>query len=277
MYRLLSFLRRIYVPVIFLVAEAMALWFYSQSSLHSRARMLSLSDRLMGDVYGWIARGGSYFDLAETNMLLERRVQDLENELAVSRKLQSMAERDSLRAVAGFPHRYIVAHVVRNSVNKRENYLMLDRGSRDSVVRRMAVLSLAGEMVGYVENTSPRSAICVSVLNSQFRTSGMIKGTGHIGSISWPGDDPRMVQLTEVPKYAEIKRGDTILTGGSFNFPEGMLIGTVADYTTDETRASYNIEVRLAVDMAALHNVILVESPGVEDLIELERDILGES
>jgi rod shape-determining protein MreC len=276
MYRLLSFLRRIYVPVIFLVAEVTALWFYAGSSVHSRARMLSVSDRVMGDVYGWIDSGENYFGLVETNRLLTERVEDLENELAAFREVYSIAKRDSVRAAAEFPHRYIVARVVRNSINKRENYLMVDRGSRDSVVRRMSVLSLAGEMVGYVESTSARNAICVSVLNTQFRASGMIKGTGHTGSISWPGGDPRMVRLTEVPKYADIKRGDTILTSGSFNFPEGILIGTIDDFTTDEARASHNIDVRLAVDMAALHNVILVESPEVDDLIELEKDILGE-
>ena len=273
----MSFLRKVYVPLLFLVLEVVALQFYAASTATSRARLLSLSDRALGGVYDRMADAGDYFRLARTNRLLEERVEALENELAGFRELAAIAERDStrMRTTAEFPHRYMVARVVRNSINKRQNYMIIDRGRRDSVVRRMSVLSLKGEMVGYVESMSERNAVCVPVLNTQFRASGMVAGTGHFGSISWEGGDPRFVKLTDVPKYAHIRRGDTILTTNSFNFPEGIFIGTIEDFSTDEARASYNIDVRLGADIASVHNVILVESPEVEDLIELENDISG--
>ncbi len=276
MYRLLSFLRRIYVLLIFLVLEGLALHFYANSSVHTRARLLSISDNVVGSIYGGIAGMERYMSLGGTNRLLEGRVAQLENELAAYRERFSAAELDSMKATAEFPQEYIVARVARNTISKRENYIMVDRGTLDGVERGMAVVSLDGYMVGYVESTSEHHSICVSVLNTAFRVSGLVSGTGHFGSISWPGDNTRTVRLSEVPKYAGIRRGDTILTSGySFYFPEGIHIGTIRDFTTDESRASYDIEVDLGVDIAALKMVMLTKKTEATELIKLEEEVLG--
>ena len=276
MYRLFAFLRRIYVLLIFLVLEGMALHFYADSSVHTRARLLSVSDNIVGGIYGGIAGMQRYVNLSETNRLLEGRVAGLEDELAAYYERFSFAELDSIRAAAELPHEYVVAKVVRNSISKKENYISLDRGTRDGVERGMAVISLDGYMVGYVESASSRYSICVSVLNTSFRASGLVSGTGHFGSISWPGTDTRTVRLSEVPKYAEIKRGDTVLTSGySFYFPEGIHIGTIRDFTTDEARASYDIDVDLGVDIAALRVVMLVKKTEAVELMKLEEEVLG--
>ena len=263
--------------VIFLILEGLALHYYANSTLHSRARLLGISDAVVGGVYGAIAETGHYMSLGRTNRLLEDKVVALENELAVYREYYSQAMLDSIKAVAGFQHEYVTARVVRNSINKRENYFTVDRGSRDGVERGMAAVSLDGFIVGYVEDVSAGNAICVSALNTAFRASGMFAGTGHFGSISWQGGDPRIMRLSEVPKYAEVKRGDTILTRSSLNFPEGIHIGTVESFTLDEARASWDIDVKLGVDIAALKVVLLVKNLEANERIKLEEEVLGTS
>jgi rod shape-determining protein MreC len=276
-YRLLLFIRRIYVFALLLVLEGLALHYYAGSTVHSRARLLGFSDRVVGGVYGAISGTGRYLSLGRTNRLLEGRVAELENELASYRDHLSQAALDSIRAVDGFRHQYVVGRVVHNSIGKRENFFTVDRGSREGVERGMAVVSLDGCMVGYVEAVSAGNAICVSVLNTEFRASGMFAGTGHFGSIWWPGLDPRMVRLSEVPKYAPVERGDTILTRSSLNFPEGILVGTVEGFTVDEARASYDIDVRLGVDIPTLKVVLLVRNLEAFERIRLEEEVLGES
>ncbi len=277
MYRLLLFLRRIYVFAIFLLLEGLALHYYANSTVHSRARLLGMSDNVVGGVYGAIAGAGRYMSLGRTNRLLEDKVVALENELAVYRDYLSQAALDSISTAEDFRHQYVVARVVHNSINKRENFFTVDRGSRDGVERGMAVVSIDGYMTGYVERVSAGNAICVSVLNTEFRASGMFAGTGHFGSVSWPGGDPRVVRLSEVPKYAPVAKGDTILTRSSLNFPEGIFIGRVEDYTVDEARASYEIDVKLGVDVAALKVVLLVKNLEAFERLRLEEEVLGVS
>ncbi len=276
MYRLLLFIRRIYVLLIFLILEGFALHFYANSTTWTKARMLTVSNRAVGGVYRGIAGVQHFLSLQKTNRLLETRVQELENELAAYRERWSDEQLAEITASAGFPYEYVAAHVVRNSVGRRENFIMVDKGARDGVEKGMAVVSLDGGMVGYVESASERNAVCVSALNTGFRASGSVKGTDHFGSISWPGKSTRYMKLTEVPKYAEIARGDTILTTSySFYFPEGIYIGTVDDFTVDESTASYVIDVRLGVDISALRDVLLIRNPEAYERIRLEEDVLG--
>lgn len=275
MYRLLIFLRRIHLFVIFLILEGVALHYYARSTAHSRARLLSVSDAAAGKVYGTIAGVEHFMSLGRTNRLLESRVEALENELALWREDHSVRELDSMKLVAGFHHDYISARVVRNSISKRENFFTVDRGTSDGVERGMAVVTLDGCMVGYVLRVSAGNAICMSVLNSEFRASGMFRESGHFGSISWEGKDGRIVRLTEVPKYANIERGDTVITRSSLNFPEGVLVGTVENFSIDEARASYNIDVKLGADVATLRVVMLIKNPEADERLKLEQEVLG--
>ncbi|MDR2882825.1 MAG: rod shape-determining protein MreC [Alistipes sp.] len=277
MYRLLLFLRRIYVFAIFGVLEGLALHYYANSTMHTRARLLGLSDRMVGGVYEAITGAGRYMSLGSVNRLLEDKVVALENELAVFRDHYSQEALDSIRMAEDFRHQYVTARVVHNSINKRENFFTVDRGTRDGVERGMAVVSLDGYMVGYVEGVSAGNAICVSVLNTAFRASGMFAASGHFGSVSWPGVDPRTVRLSEVPKYAPVSRGDTIITRSSLNFPEGIFIGRVENFTVDEARASYEIDVALGVDVAALRVVMLVKNLEAFERLRLEEEVIGVS
>lgn len=271
MYRLLLFLKRIYLLVLFLGLEGLALHYYAHSTAHTRANLLDTSSRIVGGVYGAFASVEDYFSLGRTNRVLEDRLQVLENEVSRLR----LDYVDSLSS--DFPLEYVVGRVVRNTTNKRENYLMVDRGSADGVERGMAVVSPDGFMVGYVEGVSERNSICVSVLNTGFTSSGMLATSGHFGSITWRGESPRMVRLSEVPDYAEVSRGDTIVTSGySFAFPEGIGIGRVESIHPDAARASYEIDVRLGVDIAALRVVVLIKNPAVYERIRLTEEVLGE-
>jgi rod shape-determining protein MreC len=274
MYRLFLFLRRIHVLVIFIVLEGLALHYHASSSVHSRARLLGFSDRIVGGVYNGIAGAEHFMSLGRTNRELEDQVQALENELAAWRELYSEATLDSIRTMAGVNfEEYIVARVVRNSTGKNENYIMVDKGTRDGVERGMAVITLNGDMAGYVEHCSVGNARCVSALNTAFRTSGMVARTGHFGSILWPGEDVRTMRLSEIPKYAEIARGDTVVTHGSLNFPPGINIGTIEDFTVNEATASHNIDVRLAADIPALRVVLLVKNPEAMERLKLEEEV----
>ncbi len=278
MYRLQLFLGRVYVLLIFLVVEGFAIYFYAHSTVHSQARLLAVSDNLARGIYAGLADAGDYFRLEKTNRALAARVEELENELAPWREIYTERERDSIAGTIEFAKNYISARVVRGTVNRRENFLMVDRGSRDGVEKGMAVTSLDGCVVGYVEAVSARNAICVSVLNTAFRASGVLGSSGHMGSISWPGGDIRTIKLTEVPKYAEVAVGDKVLTSAlSFHFPEGLFIGTVEGFEMVDATASWDIDVRLGADMGALRDVVLVESPEVYDRIKLEEEVLGET
>lgn len=278
MNRLLLFLRRVYVLLIFLVLEGLAVNYYANSSPYRQAKLLTVSNKAVGWFYRQIGGAVHFCSLGKTNRLLENRVEELENELSFYREYYGDEQLAAIGADISSPYEYVVGKVVRNTVNRAENYITVRVGRDDEtkIERGMAVVSLDGCMVGYVENTDGRNAICISALNKAFRASGSIKGTEHFGSISWPGRDARHLMLSEVPKYAEVAVGDTILTTGySFYFPEGVLIGTVDGIETVESTASYNISVSMGADISKQRDVMLVRNEGARDRFKLEEETLG--
>lgn len=268
MYKLLEFIRSTYVVLLFVVIEAVALHYYAHSSAYTQARLLARSNELAGSVHGFFSGVKHYFELGRENRLLMARVEALQTELARYRSAETEARLDGYMAGNDTPYEMTTAAVVSNSINKLRNFIVLNRGLRDGVAPDMAVLSPDGAMVGYVVECSERYAVAISILNTSFRASGKIAGGDYFGSILWDGSDPRRVTMTELSKYSEPHVGDEVVsTGFSQYFPSEIPIGTVERAELNEGRTAYTVDVRLAVDVSGLGDVILVRN---KDLREVE-------
>lgn len=269
MYRLIEFIRRSYVTLLFIVLEIAAVNHYIRSTPYTRARMLSK----VYSVTGWAATARaeviSYFSLAGENRQLTERLAQLEAETA------------ALREIAGegvepedFPYSYIAARVVANTVNRAQNYITLNKGLRDGVTPESAVVTPGGAVVGYVIECSENYSVAMSILNSEFRTSGKIADSDYSGSIEWRGGNSHEVILCELSKYAEPEVGQQVLTTGfSHYFAPDMVIGTIESFDLDETKTSFTATVRLTVDMSRLQNVLIVKNEGLDEVRSLEQSV----
>ena len=145
MYKLIEFLRRIYVAVLFVVFEAIAIGYYAHSSNYTQAKLLTRSNQVVGGVNGIFADIRSYFTLGRENERLLERVAVLEEELAFYRRSAADSVRtDLLHDMGEKPYELTVARVISNSINKNRNFIVLDRGERDGVEKGMGVLSPEG-------------------------------------------------------------------------------------------------------------------------------------
>lgn len=267
MYKLILFFRKIYVPALFILLEALALHYYTHSSPYTRARLLSASNAAVGDVYRVFSGVGDYFALRRENRLLADEVVRLRAELAaVPAAALSVPE---LPAVA--PYTFTTARVLKNSITRQDNFLLLDKGRRDGVEPEMAVLTMDGAAVGYVLAVSERFATCMSVLNRDFRASGKIAGKEFFGSVHWDGRSHEFVTLSDIPKYADIQPGDTVITAYSSRFPPGALLGTVEDFRLADNLTYYEVRVRLAGGLSHLGAVLLVRYTDALQVGELEK------
>ena len=57
MRKLLEFIRSVYVVVLFVVLEAIAISYYAHSTYYTQARLLARSNQLVGGVHGLFAGG----------------------------------------------------------------------------------------------------------------------------------------------------------------------------------------------------------------------------
>lgn len=272
MYKLFEFIRSIYVVVLFIILEGIAIHYYANSTPYTQAKLLLRSNQIVGAVYGSLSSVSHFIGLGRENRVLLQRVVELEQENAQLKK----GKTDSLLNYytsdeADKPYRLLAARVVSNSINSNKNFIILNRGSLDGAEKDMAVVSPEGAMVGFVVECSRHYSVAMSVLNTAFKASGKVAESEYIGSIYWDATDRYHVNMEELSKYAKLKRGAEIVTTGfSMFFPPEITIGYVDSFEINETNTAYNVKIHLAVDMSHLSDVVLVKNNDIEELQNLE-------
>lgn len=270
MRKLLEFIRSVYVVVLFVVLEAIAISYYAHSTYYTQARLLARSNQLVGGVHGLFAGVRHYFSLGRENRELLAHVARMKERLALYEEAETAARLDGyMQDIGVSKYRIMTASVTSNTVNRAQNLIVLNRGRRDGVAEEMAVLSSDGAMAGYVVDCTERYAVAMSVLNTSFRASGKLADAEYYGSIYWDGLDQNVVILGELSKYADPKPGQEVVTAGfSQYFPADVLIGWVESASLNETRTAYTVRVRLAAEMSRLNEVVLV---GNRDFYEIRN------
>ena len=280
MYKLIEFLRRIHVVLLFIIIEAIALNYYAHSSFYTQAKILSRANSVVGGLQRSVFSVKHFFTLRSENEILSARVAELEHSLAAYREREanmatdtlSMAQIDSAFVEQLTQYSYTPARIISNTINRNRNYITLNRGRQHGITEDMAVISPDGSMVGYIVGCSDRYSVAISILNDKFTTSGKIVGDDHFGSITWNGRSPHKVQMSELTKYAEFEVGAPVVSSGlSHIFPEGVKIGVVESFSENDNQTSFDVVVRLAADMTKVSNVLVISNDGYIEATELEE------
>lgn len=261
MHRLIEFIKRIYVLVIFIFVEGIALWSYASSSPYTEARLLSRTTAVGGAISGAITDVGHFFSLPEQNRTLVARVAEL-NELLESRD-ELVAEEmvaDSLLYVDDDPQfRYRAARVVSMTTNRRRNYIVLDRGAEDGIAKDMGVITPQNELVGYVVSCSEHYCVVQPMLNTEFSTGGRLVENNHVCVIRWSGASKYEMEAVELSVYSEPRKGMEVEVR-SERLPAGVLIGTIEDFELNSAKSAYSATISIAADMSSLDNLLIVEN-----------------
>jgi rod shape-determining protein MreC len=150
--------------------------------------------------------------------------------------------------------------VINNSVNRSNNYLTINRGSRQGIAKGMGVICNSG-IVGKVVFVSDHFAVVQSLLHKDSQFSAMLSKGKEIGYIEWTDDlDPHKGLLKDVSNNASPKLGELVVTSGYSLFPEGIPIGKISSLRTKAGGFSLNMEVTLAVDFSKLQYVDVVDN-----------------
>lgn len=281
MIKFFLFIKKIHFVLAFVVLEAFALHYYANSTSYTKAKLITASNYVVGGIYSQLSGIGSYFRLKRENAALNAELAALRNRLdgllpsTARDSVLSPADSAALTDTAGRrKYEYYPAKVVNNSITRQENYITIDRGADDGMRPDMALVAEGG-IAGYIVGCSDRFSVCLSVLNRNFRTSGKIKGGDYFGSVYWNGTSYRHLTLSEIPKYAQIHAGDTIVTTAhSSIFPPDLTIGTVESFELNNA-TYYDVKVRLHTDIAALNNVLAVRYLDADERGALEQSVVA--
>lgn len=270
MQQIINFVIRNKTALLFLLLFGISLALTIQSHSFHKSKFINSANFITGGIYEGASGITSYFDLRTENELLQAENERLKA-LLYNREVvysDSIVE-DSISG----KYRLISARISKNSYSSTNNYITLNKGANDGIKQDFGVITSNG-IVGIVENVSGNYSSVISILNSKSKINAKLRNSNHIGSLQWNGKTPHMVQLTDISKFAEIKVGDTVSTGGqSTIFPRGILIGTISDYKLDVGGDNYVIQVKLFNDMTNLGHVYIIENIDAPEIKKLQNPV----
>ena len=215
-------------------------------------------------------------ELTLRNFYLERQVDQLRRLYMDATKDTTIKERQELQMLSQY--KLIPAKVVSNSIDKPENLLTIDKGKADGVEVDMGVACGNG-VVGVVYLVSEHYSVVIPVLNTTMsRISCAIRDRQYFGYLRWNGVDPSVAFVEDIPRHAQFKRGEWVVTSGySAIFPSGVLVGKIEKVFNSNDGLSYKLQVRLSTDFGCLRDVCVISERNVAErarLMEAARDSL---
>ena len=273
------FLRRYRTFITFLLLQVISLWFLFNYNRFHRAKFLGVANEVTGRINTQYNKVEDFFAMKEENRRVHHFNDSLLNLLPrnfVRRDTTMRIIQDSLPSdTLGHYRRYVFrpATVVYNTTNAEKNYIQINRGANQGIRDNMAVLSSDGNAVGVVVNVSPNFSQVMSLIHVQSTVSVSLKHSGDFGTVEWDGKDPRYLVLKKIPKTADVKIGDTVLTSNvSFNFPPGYMVGTITQVKLDNTSGMYLLKVRTAANFYSLQQVHVIENLDYAEQLKLNQD-----
>jgi rod shape-determining protein MreC len=273
MYQLFQFFSKNKIVLLFLLLELIAFVFIINSHSYHHSKYINSANALSGSILKKTNNIYHYFSLDKENKLLIKENEYLKN------KIISLSKKDvsnlSIKIDSLSKYQLITARVISNPYKKRNNFLTIDKGSLDGIKPDMGVV-LSNGIIGIIANVSNHYATVLSVLNSQSKINAKMLKSHHYGSLQWNGLDYSKIDFNDLPIQADVKIGDTIISGGkSVVFPEGIPIGTISNFSV-KNKAYEFIKINLFTDFSALYNVYVIKNKEKEEQNQLEIKTINE-
>jgi rod shape-determining protein MreC len=268
LWRFISKYNALFLFIIFFVTSIILL---IRNNDFQRASTLNTSNQVVGVFYTKVNNVIKYLNLDTVNKELVAENTLLRNQLKASHFNDSVVKKTINDTVNRVQYQYIAAEVINKSVNSRNNYITINRGSKHGIKKGMGVVCPTG-VAGIVWNVSADFATIQSVLHQDTKITSLIDGTPYFGPLIWDGKNPQIATLTDIPNQINLKKGTKISTSGlSVTFPKGIAVGTVLEAGVKGGGSFLNISVKLATNFYTLQYVYIVKNIFATEQQDLEN------
>lgn len=276
MQQIISFLYKNKFFILFLLLQALAIFFTIQSHSYHKSKFISSANFVTGGIYNKMNNLKEFYLLKEENLRLSEENVQLKNLLSQQKKIIPQIQTKIIDTINfNQKYSYTSAKVINNHFRKNNNYLTINKGSSDYIKTDLGVINSLG-IIGITKNVSNKYTTVLSILNVNSRINVKLLNSNHFGSLSWNNKDYNTVQLIDLPIQSNIQIGDTIITGGrSTIFPEGIPVGTIKDFKTKNNNYEY-INITLFNDMSSIGFVEVITNFDKGEIKELEEKASNE-
>lgn len=275
MNNLLAFLSRYNHCIIFALLEVASLFLVFRFNSYQGSVFFSTANIVAGKFYQWDSAARTFLTMTTANEQLNIRNLELEQQVhSLSEQLAQLQQGDSsiislTKEQIHADFNLIPAKVITNSLNRKDNFITIDKGKADGVNTDMGVACGNG-VVGTVYMSSQHYSIVIPVLSSKSNISVRLKNSGYYGYLSWDGGPSNLAYVNDIPRYAKLFIGGTVETSGySSIFPPGILVGKITKVFNSHDGLSYRVQIQLSTDFGCLRDVCVFDNSSLQERIQL--------
>jgi len=185
--------------------------------------------------------------------LNSRMIQDHETELANERLKKLLDLKNSL------PMQTLAASVIGEDGSPWFKTIVIDRGEADGLKEGMPVIAADG-VIGQLVKVVAKSSRVLLITDHASGVAAIIQRSRARGVLKGKGGGTCSLEFT--PADEDVKVGDTVITSGIGGvFPKGLNIGEVTMVKKGEYGIFQTVEVRPAVNLARLEEVLVLLQP----------------
>ncbi len=177
-------------------------------------------------------------------------------------------ENERLRDLAGLlaqheDYELVDAHISAWSDSNWNSGFTIDKGTSQGVSVGQCVITENRQVVGLITDAGRNWSTVMTILDPTSEISAMVYGSGYMGVAQ--GDFELMesgqLRMSYLSTEAIIRNGDQVMTTGSGDvYPQGLIIGSVADVALDQAGVSKYAIINPAADVEALEQVFVIIS-----------------
>ncbi len=204
-----------------------------------------------------------YFGLKSKNNALRQRIVELQKNPSSSIQASNL----DLASVS-----YI-------DLNKKDNYIIINKGSKEGINEETLVITPDNSIIGRVRHTTSSNALVQTVMSRNFNITAKLKD-GSMGLTYWDDLKYGYIKMKNIPSYVKIEIGDKVVTSGKGIFPSGITIGTIDKVQTDEATKFYIVDIKLSANFYKLDKVMTLQQNDwkyTDTLLQVRDSLIDES
>lgn len=183
----------------------------------------------VGTVQSGVSAVPNVFEIQKENEFLREKNIELSNEISALKeaKLENIRLTKILTLKDKNISGVVIARIVNKTLIQARNTITLNVGETDSIKINMPVITDNG-LVGRVVSISKNYSIAQILYNRSLNITVKVQRSRVDGILNYDGSGNLII--SNVPKSADVKTGDVIITSQYSNyFPAGIPVGTVSE------------------------------------------------
>lgn len=196
---------------------------------------------------------------AENNSLKQKNL-NLETEIVKLKEVERENQilRDGLKISNEKQINLELAKLAGKDVQGPQEWILLNKGGNDGIVKDMPVISREFALVGRVMEIMPDFSKVILITNKESTVAALIEGERSQGLVK--KEEKGRLFMDFIPRNEKLELEKMVFTSGMDNiFPKGILIGKIEDIDLSQNQLFQKVIISPAVEFSKLEEVFIIK------------------